>query len=275
MRTCAASPGRSCQPCQPCRSCRGEASRPPSPRRCGSWRPRPSLVRGSRGPEPSRARPPGTRRSESDRHRRRRSGPGRPSRGQGVRGGPAAEAHVHRRCARLQERLQPFRERAFVGQDPRPGRHEVEVAVLRLAVQLVHAPGVLLPQHLEVGLLPRGRAGPAATAEGSAATAVRTDGSTRTRSGCPVSRPPSARRPASGRSPAAPRTPRPVARTPAPPRRVPATPPRVPPAVRRPRAIPTSTTAHALRDSPFPQIPASAGDSAARRGPCRNPPGAL
>ncbi len=82
---------------------------------------------------------------------------------------------------------------------------------------------------------------------------------------------PAARRPRR----AAPRTPRPAARTPAPRRRVPATPPRAPPSARRPRATRTSTTEHALRDSPFPRVPAQAGDSAARPGPCRKPPGAL
>jgi hypothetical protein len=41
--------------------------------------------------------------------------------------GHAAEAHVHRRRAGIQERLQPLRERTVVGQDPRPGLHDVEV----------------------------------------------------------------------------------------------------------------------------------------------------
>jgi hypothetical protein len=111
----------------------------------------------------------------------------------GVRG-HAAEAHVHRRRTGVQERLQPVRERTVVGQDPRPGLHDVEVrhalrrtqrrvrrqprlvgedvvadvvhrrqadrratAVERLAVQRVHPLGVVLPQHPPVGLAPRGR----------------------------------------------------------------------------------------------------------------------
>ena len=45
--------------------------------------------------------------------------------------GHAAEAHVHRWRAGVQERLQLFRERAFVRQDPRPGLHHVEVGRLR------------------------------------------------------------------------------------------------------------------------------------------------
>ncbi len=55
----------------------------------------------------------------------------------------------------------------------------------------------------------------------------------------------------------------------------PATALRLPPADRRPRATHTSTTTHALRDSPFPQVLASADDSAARTGACGKPPGAL
>ena len=45
--------------------------------------------------------------------------------------GHAAEAHVHRRCAGVQERHQLGRERAFVRQDPRAGLHDVEVRRLR------------------------------------------------------------------------------------------------------------------------------------------------
>ncbi len=39
----------------------------------------------------------------------------------------AAEAHVHRWCAGVQERHQLGREQAFVGQDPPAGLHDVEV----------------------------------------------------------------------------------------------------------------------------------------------------
>lgn len=41
--------------------------------------------------------------------------------------GHAAEAHVHRRFAGVQECHQPLRERAFVRQDPRAGLYDVEV----------------------------------------------------------------------------------------------------------------------------------------------------
>src|SRR5262249_27017103 len=45
-------------------------------------------------------------------------------------GAHAAEAHVHRWRAGVQERLQFGREPAFVGQDPRAGLHHVEVGRL-------------------------------------------------------------------------------------------------------------------------------------------------
>ncbi len=44
-----------------------------------------------------------------------------------LRGAHAAEAHVHRWCAGVQERLQLGREWAFVGQDPRAGLRDVEI----------------------------------------------------------------------------------------------------------------------------------------------------
>ena len=106
----------------------------------------------------------------------------------------AAEAHVHRRCARVQERHQIGRKRAVVGQDPRAGLHDVEVRrtrpraqdrvrrqprpvgedvvadvvhrrqadrrpvrVERVTVQRIHALGVHVPQHPVVGLARRER----------------------------------------------------------------------------------------------------------------------
>ena len=58
---------------------------------------------------------------------------------------------------------------------------------------------------------PAATAGPAAAAAGGAATAGRSDSRPRTRTGCPASRPPTARwpRPGTGRSPPARRSPRP------------------------------------------------------------------
>lgn len=55
----------------------------------------------------------------------------------------------------------------------------------------------------------------------------------------------------------------------------PAVTPRVPPSVRRSHATRRSTTTHARRDSHVRRFWLRAGDSAARPGSCRKPPGAL
>ena len=165
--------------------------------------------------------------------------------------GHAAEAHVHRWRAGVQERHQLGRERAFVRQDPRAGLHDVEVRRLlprvqdrvrrqprpvgedvvadvvhrrqadrrpvgvdRRAEQRVDALGVQVPQHPVVGHLRRER--PARLRERRVVRRRQDElaGRSRTRSGCPVSRPPTARRPrpATRRSPPARHIPRPPRR---------------------------------------------------------------
>ena len=206
------------------------------------------------------------------------------------------------------------------------------VGVQRLAEQRVDALGVQLPQHPVVGLLRRERLARPRQRRVVRRRQPRPGRTSRTRRGCPASRPPTARRPAGIKpvatsashpsaaaasasncaatnsaarrgSPARRRRPR--ARAPA---RAPTG--RAAPAARRHRAsssansssggahtrtsAPSSRNCTAsptsgstsprdpyvdnntrIRDSPFPQVLASAGDSAARPGSCRKPPGAL
>ena len=111
-----------------------------------------------------------------------------------LRGAHTAEAHVHRRRACVQERLQVGGQRAVVGQDPRAGLHDIEIrrprprsqrrvgrqpravgedvvadvvdrrqaerrpmGVERRAVERLHPLGIHLPQHPVVGLARRKR----------------------------------------------------------------------------------------------------------------------